>query len=86
MVHNEEANASLRQRVNEFLRSRNATNNRFCVASIDTQETDADLTEYLLKRAERELSEIQARVDELKRQLEQAQGRSNVRGSSRLAS
>lgn len=86
MVESKEENASLRQRVNDFLRSRNATTNRFCVASINTQATDADLTEYHLKRAERELSEIQARVDELRRKLERAQGRSNVTGRSRVAS
>ena len=73
MAHNQEVNAPLQQRVNDYLRSKNPTKNIFSAAARDTDAADADLQEYLLKRAEEELRQAQARVEAIKQKIAKSQ-------------
>jgi hypothetical protein len=69
MAYNHEIHAPLQQRVNDYLRRKNPTQNIFSAAARDAEAADADLNEYLLKRAEEELRQAQARVDAIKQQI-----------------
>jgi hypothetical protein len=53
------------------------TKNSFVRAAEAAQPVEAEMDEYLLKRAEEELREVQAKVDKLKRKIAD-QGRANA--------
>ena len=69
MTQNQEFEIPLQQRVNDYLRSKNPTGNIFSAAARDAEAADAELNEYLLKRAEEELRTAQARVEAIKQQI-----------------
>ena len=69
MAQNQETGAPLQQRVNDYLRSRNPTKNIFSAAALDAEAAEAELNEYLLKRAEEELRQAQAKVELLKKEF-----------------
>lgn len=77
MAHRPEINASLQERVNDYLRTHSAANNSFVRAAETAHSVEGELNEYLLKRAEEELRKAQARVEELRQKIA-GQGRANA--------
>ncbi len=69
MAQNHEAYLPLQQRVDQFLRGINPVGNSPSAPTRRVDTKEAELNEYLLRRAERELREVQARIDELRRKL-----------------
>jgi len=80
MAHDQELDISLQQRVNNYLRSKSPATNIFSAAARDAEAADADLNEYLLKRAEEELRKAQERVEALR-----ASTRKTVNSDERLS-
>ena len=58
---------SLQRRVEDYLRQYNTDDNSFVMAA---EAAEAELEEYLLKRAETELREAQSKVDAIKKQIQ----------------
>ena len=71
MTGDEDTEESMHSRISRIL-SRNRSDRRDFGAS-QTQAEDAEEIEYLLARAEADLREAQARVDELKLKLKKSQ-------------
>ena len=61
-------NISLQQRVDNYLAKYTNRANSFVLAT-EAAEAEADMNEYLLRRAEEELLETQSRVDEIKQKI-----------------
>ena len=72
MVEHEDNKKSMHNRISSIL-SRNRSDQRDFGGWNQTQAEDAEEIEYLLARAEADLREAQARVDELKRKLAKSQ-------------
>ena len=66
---------SMQQRVSDYLRQNTPSRNTFVVEAeaaaeaAEAARADADMDEYLLRRAEQELQEVQAKVDALKKKM-----------------
>ena len=58
---------SLQRRVEDYLRQYNTHGNSFVMAA---EAAEAELEEYLLKRAETELREAQSKGDAIKKQIQ----------------
>ncbi len=66
MTKERERGTSLQQRVNDYLREENPGGGLFAAPS---PAAEADLTEYLLERAEAELRATQVRIEALRQEL-----------------
>ena len=67
MVRSPQIYDSLQRRVEDYLRQYNTDGNSFVRAA---EAAEAELEEYLLKRAETELREAQSKVDAIKKQIQ----------------
>ena len=61
-------NISLQQRVDNYLAKYTNRPNSFVLAT-EAAEAEADMNEYLIRRAEEELLETLSRVDEIKQKI-----------------
>ncbi len=67
MARSTQIRESLQGRVEDYLRQYNTDSNSFVMAA---EAAEAELEEYLLERAEAELREAQAKVDAIKKQMQ----------------
>ena len=67
MADQDKNQTSLRQRINDYLRGPHPQRN---ISNASLETTDTALLEYQLKRAEAELRQAQARVDQLRLDLQ----------------
>ncbi len=70
MLSNRELGLSLQQRVDDYLVKYSHRPNSFVLAA-EAATAEADMNEYLLKRAEKDLEEAQSRVDEIKHKIKE---------------
>lgn len=68
MIRDQETNIPLRQRVDDYLSKYSTRPNSFIIAA-EVATAEADMSEYLLRRAEKELQEAQSRVDEIQQKI-----------------